>query len=78
LRAVAEGGRGSKVRQMGFREPPGHPVQAGGTARQTRPSAEFCYEAGPCSYGLQRLLTKASSGNSKEQGELAYKTGLGP
>ena len=55
--AVAEGGRGGEVRQLAsFR-----------TGRTTSPSwlrgwqgrrrLSFCYEAGPCGYGLHRQLT---------------------
>src|SRR5437899_1162435 len=41
----------------GFREPFRDSDEAGGAAEQTRGRLSFCYEAGPCGYGLHRLLT---------------------
>lgn len=56
--AVAEGGRGGEVRQLGVFE--NHPeVLCKMAARLGKGGRRlsFCYEAGPCGYGLHRLLT---------------------
>jgi transposase len=56
--AVAESGRGGEVRQVGvFENCP--EILCKMTARLGKGSRRlsFCYEAGPCGYGLHRLLT---------------------
>ena len=56
--AVAESGRGGEVRQIGvFENRP--EVLSKMVARLGKQLARlsFCYEAGPCGYGLHRLLT---------------------
>src|ERR1700752_4064458 len=56
--AVAEGGRGGEVRQVGVFEnrPEVLSKMAARLGKGGRPLS-FCYEAGPCGYGLHRLLT---------------------
>src|SRR6476620_9606055 len=49
--AVAEGGRGGDVRQLGVFE--NRPEILSKVVSRL----SFCYEAGPCGYGLHRLLT---------------------
>src|ERR1700760_832548 len=56
--AVADGGRSNEVRQLGVFANRADVVRKmverlEGRGRQLR----FCYEAGPCGYGLHRLLT---------------------
>ena len=56
--AVAESGRGGEVRQLGvFENRP--EVLSKLAARLSKKDCRlsFCYEAGPCGYGLHRLLT---------------------
>ena len=55
--AVAEGGRGGEVRQLDVFE--NRPEVLSKLARLSKKSCRisFCYEAGPCGYGLYRLLT---------------------
>jgi len=56
--ALAESGRGGEIRQIGvFENRP--EVLAKLTARLAKGGRllSFCYEAGPCGYGLHRLLT---------------------
>ncbi len=58
--AVAESGRGGEVRQVGVFESRSEVLsrmvtRLGKNGRRL----SFCYEAGPCGYGLQRLLTGA-------------------
>jgi transposase len=56
--ALAEGGRGGEIRQIGvFENRP--EVLAKLAARLAKGGGQlsFCYEAGPCGYGLHRLLT---------------------
>jgi transposase len=56
--AVAEGGRGGEVRQLGVFENRSE-ILTKLAARLSKPGRclSFCYEAGPCGYGLHRLLT---------------------
>jgi transposase len=56
--ALAESGRGGEVRQLGVFEnrPELLPKLAAQLSKGGRPLS-FCYEAGPCGYGLHRLLT---------------------
>ena len=61
--AVAEGGRSGEVRQLGiFANRP--EVLRNLVARLTRRGGElsFCYEAGPCGYGLHRFLSRLGHG----------------
>jgi len=56
--AVAEGGRGGEVRQLGVFE--NRPEVLSKLVRRLSNGdrrLSFCYEAGPCGYGLHRLLT---------------------
>ena len=55
--AVAESGRGGEVRQLGIFPNRAEVVAklAGRLAKDGR-ELSFCYEAGPCGYGLQRQL----------------------
>ncbi len=56
--AVAEGGRGGEVRQLGVFENRPEVVRTLATRlSQSGRRLHFCYEAGPCGYGLHRLLT---------------------
>jgi len=56
--AVAEGGRGGEVRQLGVLENRSE-ILTKLAARLSKPGRRlsFCYEAGPCGYGLHRLMT---------------------
>lgn len=56
--AVAEGGRAGEIRQIGVFENRAD-VLTKMASRLARPGRRlsFCYEAGPCGYGLHRLLT---------------------
>ena len=56
--AVAQGGRGGEVRQLGVFENRSE-ILTKLAARLSKPGRRlsFCYEAGPCGYGLHRLLT---------------------
>src|ERR1700722_19573401 len=56
--ALAESGRGGEVRQVGvFENRPEILVRMAGRLRKGGLRLNFCYEAGPCGYGLHRLLT---------------------
>src|SRR5438270_11333332 len=59
--AVAEGTRGGEVRQLGVFENR-HEILRKVVSRLSKVSKggrrlSFCYEAGPCGYGLHRMLT---------------------
>ncbi len=56
--AVAEGGRGGEVRQLGVFENRSE-ILSKVASRLSKGGGRlsFCYEAGPCGYGLHRLLT---------------------
>ena len=56
--AVAQGGRGGEVRQLGVFENRSE-ILTKLAARLSKAGRRlsFCYEAGPCGYGLHRLLT---------------------
>ena len=56
--AVAEGGRGGDVRQLGvFENRPEILSKVVSRLSKGGRRLSFCYEAGPCGYGLHRLLT---------------------
>ena len=56
--AVAEGGRGGEIRQLGvFNNRPGLLRKLAARLSKGGQRLNFCYEAGPCGYGLHRLLT---------------------
>ena len=56
--AIAEGGRGGEVRQVGvFENRPDILCKLAARLDKGNRRLSFCYEAGPCGYGLQRLLT---------------------
>ena len=56
--AVAEGGRGGEVRQLGvFENRPEVLSKLAARLSNKNCRISFCYEAGPCGYGLHRLLT---------------------
>jgi hypothetical protein len=56
--AVAEGGRGGEVRQIGvFDNRPDILCKLAARLGKSGRRLSFCYKAGPCGYGLQRLLT---------------------
>jgi hypothetical protein len=56
--AVAESGRGSEVRQLGvFENRPEVLSKLAARLSNKNCRISFCYEAGPCGYGLHRLLT---------------------
>jgi transposase len=56
--AVAEGGRGGEVRQIGvFENRPELLQKLAARLSKGGQHLSFCYEAGPCGYGLHRLLT---------------------
>ena len=56
--AVAEGGRGGEVRQLGvFENRPEILSKVVSRLSKGGRRLSFCYEAGPCGYGLHRLLT---------------------
>jgi transposase len=55
--AVAEGGRGGEVRQLGnFLNRPDHIKKLVERLAKGNRILLFCYEAGPCGYGLYRQL----------------------
>ena len=56
--AVAESGRAARCARLAFSEPPGRAAQDGRAARARGVQLSFCYEAGPCGYGLHRLLSE--------------------
>jgi transposase len=53
--ALAEGGRGGELRQLGVFE--SRPELLMKVATRLRRRLSFCYDAGRCGYGLHRLLT---------------------
>src|SRR3954447_14260725 len=56
--AVAEGGRSGGVRQLGiFENRPEVLIKMATRLARGASRLSFCYEAGPCGYGLHRLLT---------------------
>ena len=56
--AIAQGGRGGEVRQVGvFENRPDILCKLAARLDKGGRRLSFCYEAGPCGYGLQRLLT---------------------
>ena len=56
--AIAEGGRGGEVRQLGvFENRPEILSKLASRLSKGGRRLNFCYEAGPCGYGLYRLLT---------------------
>jgi transposase len=56
--ALAEGGRNSEVRQLGvFENRPDILIKMATRLGKGGRRLSFCYEAGPCGYGLHRLLT---------------------
>src|SRR5262252_10729010 len=57
--AIAEGGRGGEVRQLGVFEnrPEILSKLASRLSNNKNCRISFCYEAGPCGYGPHRLLT---------------------
>ena len=56
--AVAEGARGGEVRELGnFLNRPDHIGKLVARLAKGGRSLSFCYEAGPCGYGLYRQLT---------------------
>jgi transposase len=56
--AVAEGGRGGEVRQIGvFENRPEILSKMAARLGKGGRRLSFCFEAGPCGYGLHRLLT---------------------
>ena len=58
--AVAESGRDGEVRQIGvFENRPEVLSRMVTRLGKNGRRLSFCYEAGPCGYGLQRLLTGA-------------------
>jgi transposase len=56
--AVAEGGRGGEIRQVGvFENRPEIVMKLAARLSKGGRRLSFCYEAGPCGYGLHRQLT---------------------
>lgn len=56
--AIAESGRGGEVREVGvFENRPDVLRKMVARLGKHRRRLNFCYEAGPCGYGLHRLLT---------------------
>ncbi len=56
--ALAEGGRGGEVRQVGnFENRPELLTKLAARLSKGVRRLSFCYEAGPCGYGLHRMLT---------------------
>ena len=56
--AVAEGGGSGEIRQIGvFENRPEILVKLAARLSKGGRRLSFCYEAGPCGYGLHRLLT---------------------
>jgi transposase len=56
--AVAEGARGGELRELGnFLNRPDHIAKLVERLAKDGRSLSFCYEAGPCGYGLYRQLT---------------------
>jgi transposase len=57
--AVAEGRRGGEVRHVGvFPSRPDHIAKLVERLGKSGQQLSFCYEAGPCGYGLHRQLTE--------------------
>ena len=57
--AIAKGQRGGKVLHVDlFPNRPDHIARLVERLGKNEPELSFCYEAGPCGYGLQRQLTK--------------------
>lgn len=57
--AIAEGRRGGEVRHVGvFPNRPDHIAKLVERLSRNGRQLGFCYEAGPCRYGLQRQLTE--------------------
>ena len=55
--AIAKSGRGGEVRQVGvFENRPDVLCKMVARPVRDRRRLSFCYEAGPCGYGLHRLL----------------------
>ena len=56
--ALAESGRGGELRQLGvFENRPEILLKLAARLSKGDRRLSFCYEAGPCGYGLHRLLT---------------------
>ena len=56
--ALSEGGRGGEIRQVGvFENRPELLMKLAARLSKGGRRLSFCYEAGPCGYGLHRLLT---------------------
>jgi transposase len=56
--ALAESGRGGELRQLGvFENRPAILMKLAARLSKGGRRLSFCYEAGPCGYGLHRLLT---------------------
>ena len=56
--AIAESGRGGEIREVGvFENRPDVLRKMVARLGKHRRRLNFCYEAGPCGYGLHRLLT---------------------
>ena len=56
--ALGEAGRGGEIRQFGvFENRPETLTKLATRLSKGRHRLSFCYEAGPCGYGLHRLLT---------------------
>ena len=56
--ALAEAGRGGEIRQLGvFENRPALLTKLAARLSKGGRRLSFCYEAGPCGYGLHRLLT---------------------
>ena len=56
--AVAESGRGGEICQLGiFENRPEVLIKLAVRLSSKNCRISFCYEAGPCEYGLRRLLT---------------------
>lgn len=61
--ALAESGRGGEVRQVGvFENRPEILTKLVARLSVGGRRLSFCYEAGPCGYGLHRLLTVSGAG----------------
>ena len=55
--AIAESGRGGELREVGVFENRPDVLRKMVLDCKHRRRLDFCYEAGPCGYGLHRLLT---------------------
>ena len=68
--AVAEGGRGGEVRQLGvFENRPEVLSKLAARLSNKNCRISFCYEAGSCGYGLHRLLRAVASLGILEEDE---------